>query len=133
MNRSIRHTAGHRAVLVLCLSAGLLLGTEAMAQQRSLTGSESSSDAYLQRQLRSLEQRDSGTSPESAAIQLERARRDLVGQSGGVAFTPEQARISRGLDSVQRDLQRQRLEPSTTQPLARPRGDALPSSTGDVH
>src|SRR3954465_4007686 len=123
MNRSIRHTAGHSAVLILCLSAGLLLGTEAMAQQRSLTGPESSSDAYLQRQLRSLEQRKNSNSPESAAIQLERARRDLVGQSGGVAFTPEQARISRGLNGVNRDLQRQRLEPSTTQPLARPRGD----------
>ena len=77
MNSSIRHPAGHRAVLMLGLSAGLLLGTEAMAQQRGLTGSESSSDAYLQRQLRSLEQHDSGNSPESAAIQLERARRDL--------------------------------------------------------
>ena len=52
MNSSIRHPAGHRVVLMLCLSAGLLLGTEAMALQRGLTGSENSSDAYLQRQLR---------------------------------------------------------------------------------
>ena len=90
MNSSIRHPAGHRAVLMLGLSAGLLLGTEAMAQQRSLTGSESSSDAYLQRQLRSLEQRDSGNSPESAAIQLERRGEEDLWPIWGI-----QARIYR--------------------------------------
>ena len=94
---------------VLGLGVALLLAGGAAAQQRSLTGSGGlAGDAYLQRQLRSLERRDGSVA--GASLQLQRARRDLVRQSGGVAFTPEQARINRGLDRVGRELQRRNLD-----------------------
>jgi hypothetical protein len=115
---------------VLGLGVALLLAGAAVAQQRSLTGSGGlAGDAYLQRQLRSLERRDGSVG--GASLQLQRARRDLVRQSGGVAFTPEQARINRGLDRVGRELQRRDLDASAAQPLARPRGDPLPSTIGE--
>ena len=78
------------------------------AQQRSLTGGRpapAGSDAYLQRQLRTLER--ATTSPGSAEILLRRTQRDLISQSRGVYLTPEQARIQRDLDRVGRDLQRE--------------------------
>jgi hypothetical protein len=117
---------------MLGLGAALLLASQPAAQQRSLTGSGSlAGDAYLERQLRSLEHRDAGSTGGDASLQLQRARRDLVRQSRGVAFTPEQARINRGLDRVGRNLQRQNLDATAVQPLARPRGDLLPSTVGE--
>ena len=49
-------------------------------------------DAYLQRQLRTLER--PGTSPDSAGILLRRTQRDLISQGRGVYLTPEQATFS---------------------------------------
>lgn len=118
-----------RRMWIPLLAAALLSGAVAQAQQgSSLTGrNNGAGDAYLQRQLRSLEGRDS-SSPDAAAMQLRRARRDLVQQSRGTAFTGEQARINRGLDRVGRELQQQELDSSTVQAPAQPRGERLPGT-----
>jgi hypothetical protein len=117
---------------VVALASAMAPAAELCAQQRSLTGTlpgAAGSDAYLQRQLRSLEA--GGTSLESMNIQLRRAQRDLITQSRGVAFTPEQARIDRGLDRVGRELHRQQINALTAQQPALPRGERLPGSIDD--
>jgi hypothetical protein len=104
----------------------------AMAQQNSLTGGRPApvgSDAYLQRQLRTIERARS--SPESAEILLRRTRRDLTGQSRGVFLTPEQARVQRDLDRIGRDLDRQGRAVDTAPAPARPRGERLPGTIED--
>jgi hypothetical protein len=131
---SSRFTGRVAGLTVLALAAGPLPCTDVAAQQGgSLTGARpgfTAGDAQLQRQLRSLERRGTG-SPASAAIQLRRAQRDLVGQSRGVALTPDQARIARGLDRVGRELRQDRGDAATLQPPARPRGERLPGSVDD--
>ena len=117
----------------LALALLVLEGAAADAQQRSLTGggpAPAGSDAYLQRQLRTLER--GGTSPNSAGILLRRTQRDLISQGRGVYLTPEQARIQRDLDRVGRDLQRERLSTATAQPPAQPRGERLPGTIDDA-
>lgn len=116
--------------LVLALS--VLHGTDALGQQRSLTGGRpapAGSDAYLQRQLRTLDR--STTSPGSADILLRRTQRDLVSQGRGVYLTPEQARVQRDLDRIGRDLQRGQIDAATGQPPAQPRGERLPGTIDD--
>ncbi|MFL5333456.1 MAG: hypothetical protein ACJ8H8_09820 [Geminicoccaceae bacterium] len=117
-----------RHLWILLLAAVLLSGAAGRAQQGSLTGrGNGANDAYLQRQLRSLESHDA-SSPEAAGMQLRRARRDLVVQSRGMAFTAEQARINRGLDRVGRELEQQQLDAATAQAPAKPRGERLPGT-----
>jgi hypothetical protein len=104
----------------------------AAAQQGSLTGGRpapAGSDAYLQRQLRTIERARS--SPESAEILLRRTQRDLTGQSRGVFLTPEQARVQRDLDRIGRDLDRQGRAADTAPAPARPRGERLPGTIAD--
>lgn len=122
-----------RLGLLLVLACLQIDGARAVAQQGSLTGSRpgpAGSDAYLQRQLRSLER--GGTSPESDAILLRRTQRDLNTQSRGVYLSPNQARIQRDLDRVGRDLRREQLDAATAQSPARPRGERLPGSIDDA-
>jgi hypothetical protein len=73
----------------------------AAAQERSLIDP---GEAQLQRQVRSLENRASGGP--GAELQLRRARQDLIRESRGVFFTPEEARIDRDLRRIGRDLRR---------------------------
>ena len=116
----------------LGLALSVLQGVDTWAQQHSLTGGRpapAGSDAYLQRQLRTLER--SATSPGSADILLRRTQRDLISQGRGVYLTPEQARVQRDLDRIGRDLQRQQVDAATTQPLAQPRGERLPGTIDD--
>ena len=80
--------------------SGMLLGTPAVAQDRSLIDP---GNAYLQRDLRSLERRNDGPSA-GAALQLQQTRRDLIRESRGVYFTQEQAQIFRGLNRVERGI-----------------------------
>ena len=115
------------------LAAALLVGFDAGAQQGSLTGGRpapAGSDAYLQRQLRTLER--STTSPSSADILLRRTQRDVISQGRGVYLTPEQARVQRDLDRVGRDLQSRRIDAATVQPPTRPRGERLPGTVDDT-
>jgi hypothetical protein len=117
--------------------AAALLGTVALigpvfAQQRSLIRP---SDAQLRRELRSLEGQAARAAP-AASQNLQRARRDLVSRSRGVALGPEAARVDRGLGQVGRDLQQRRPDttptptgPATTTslPASYQAGDPLPS------
>ena len=120
--------AAGRGVGTALLAAVLVWAADGQAQQGSLTGrGNGAGDAVLQRQLRSLEQGGAG-SPDAAAMQLRGARRSLLQQSRGTAFTPEQARISRGLDRVGRDLRQQELDAATAQAPARPLGERLPGT-----
>ena len=106
--------------------SGMLLGTPAVAQDRSLVDP---GNAYLQRELRSLERRTDGPSA-GAALQLQQTRRDLIRQSRGVYFTQEQAQIFRGLNRVEREL---RPEPfkDAGGPPALPHAPSLPTSLRD--
>lgn len=123
----MKDAAGHGVGTAL-LVAVLLWSAGAQAQQGSLTGrGNGAGDAVLQRQLRSLEQ-GGAASPDAAAMQLRGAQRSLLQQGRGTAFTPEQARISRGLDRVGRGLRQQELDAATAQPPARPRGERLPGT-----
>lgn len=126
-------TGGRRWLArMLAAAASVLASSEGLAQQSSLSGGRpapAGSDAYLQRQLRTLER--SASSPSSADILLRRAQRDIITQGRGIFLTPEQARIQRDLDRVGRDLQRQRLDAVTTQPPTRPRGERLPGTIAD--
>ncbi len=127
---SLRVQSGLGLLMVLALFQ--IDGARAVAQQPGLTGNRPGpvgSDAYLQRQLRTLER--GGTSPESAAILLRRTQRDLNTQSRGVYLSPNQARIQRDLDRVGRDLRREQLDAATAQPPVRPRGERLPGSIDD--
>lgn len=119
------------------LARGLQLGLSAawvaallvepgMAQQQGLSGAN---DAYMQRQLRSL-QGSVRSSPESTALQLQRARRDLIQQSRGVALTPEQARLNRGLDQIERQLRQERSSAVRVPPRPVTTDEPLPSSYG---
>ena len=117
----------------LALALSVLPVVDACAQQRSLSGTRLApvgSDAYLQRQLRTLER--SASSPGSADILLRRTQRDLTSRARGVYLTPEQARIQRDLDRVGRDLQHEQLDALTAQPLAQPRGERLPGTINDA-
>ena len=124
-----------RRALALALLA-LLAGAagDAWAQRGgSLTGGRpppAGSDAYLQRQLRTLDR--SRASPGSAEILLRRTQRDLVTQSRGVYLTPEQARVQRDLDRIERDRRDRSPGQATLQPPARPRGERLPGSIDDT-
>ena len=80
--------------------SGMLLGTPAVAQDRSLVDP---ANAYLQRDLRSLERRTDGPSA-GAALQLQQTRRELIRESRGVYFTREQAQIFRSLNRVEREV-----------------------------
>jgi hypothetical protein len=126
--------------LLAVLEAGLSCGP-AGAQERSLLDP---GEARLRRELRSLENRLE-TSPRGAGLQLDRARRDLIRQSRGVDFSPDEARIDRSLDRLGRELRRrERAAPRQTRPdlpragddlprsyADQPRGDGLPRSYGD--
>ena len=80
--------------------SGMLLGTPAVAQDRSLVDP---ANAYLQRDLRSLERRTDGPSA-GAALQLQQTRRELIRESRGVYFTREQAQIFRSLNRVEGEV-----------------------------
>jgi hypothetical protein len=128
--------------LLAILEAGLSC-RPAGAQERSLIDP---GEARLRRELRSLENRLE-TSPRGADVQLDRARRDLIRQSRGVDFSPDEARLDRSLDRLGRELRRrERVAPRPTRPDLRggdgggdlprsyadqPRGDGLPRSYGD--
>ncbi len=116
----------------LCAALVTLLATAVAAQQGSLTGGRqppAGSDAYLQRQLRTLERARS--SPGSADILLRRTQRDLNSQGRGVYLTPEQARVQRDLDRIGRDLQREDFDAGISQSPTRPRGERLPGTIDD--
>ncbi|MEK0082222.1 hypothetical protein [Benzoatithermus flavus] len=132
MSRAPPRLAPCAAVLAFLVSA---TGTPSpgVAQQDDLLDPGA---AQLQRELRSLQNR--GPSPGSG-MQLDRARRELLRQGGGVYFTPEQARINRELGRLRRDLE-QRAPPPAQKPPALPdeglprsygrnQDDALPSTT----
>ena len=89
------HQPARWSVLFLVLTVPA--GTDPVLAQQGLTPNR----RHLSRQLRSLYQ--ARTSPgANLTPQVQRARRDLVQRSGGVAFTPEQARIDRGLTQLGR-------------------------------
>jgi hypothetical protein len=115
---------GFRLGLSAVWAAALLAGPGA-AQQQGLTAN----DIYMQRQLRSLEG-SVRSSPDSAALQLQRARRDMIQQSRGVAFTPEQARLNRSLDQVGRQLRQERTSVVGVPPRPATTEEPLPSSYG---
>ena len=121
-----------RAQLVGVMAVLLLQSADLAAQSGSLTGTRpapAGSDAYLQRQLRTLER--GGTSPGSAQILLQRTQRDLTSRSRGVYLTPEQARVQRDLDRIERDM---RGSPSRTGvPAPLPLlGERLPGTIDDA-
>ena len=108
--------------------SGMLLGTPAVAQDRSLIDS---GNAYLQRELRSLERRTDGPSAGAALqLQLQQTRRDLIRQSRGVYFTQEQAQIFRGLNRVERELRPEPFKDAGGAP-ALPPAPSLPTSLRD--
>jgi hypothetical protein len=79
------------------------------------------------RELREIERR-AVTDPGAAARQAAATRRRLVGESGGVAFTPERARIDRELGRLES------APPAPDRPPAPPAADGgpeLPSSFSD--
>lgn len=108
------------------MAAGALLAGPSGAQQPNLTGAN---DAYMQRQLRSL-QGSVRSSPDAAALQLQRARRDLIQQNRGVVLTPEQTRLDRGLDQIGRQLQQQGSPTTGIPPRPATVRAPLPSSYG---
>jgi hypothetical protein len=122
-----------RQLAVWAVGVLLAMPTSLAAQQGSLTGARpppAGADAYLQRQLRTLER--GATSPESAEILLQRTQRDFTSRSRGVYLTPEQARAQRDLDRIERDLRGAPGRVATTPLPARPRGERLPGTIDDV-
>lgn len=123
----VRGWLGRGTWLALCMvGIGALSVDRAGAQQPDLTGAN---DAYMQRQLRSL-QGSVRSSPDAAALQLQRARRDLIQQNRGLVLTPEQARLNRGLDQVGRQLQQEGSPASRIPPRPATVREPLPSSYG---
>jgi hypothetical protein len=117
-DRYRRHGAGAAlAILVAAIPA-----SPASAQARDLTDPGA---AQLRRELRSLDNRID-TRPRGGGLQLDRARRELIRQGRGVAFTPEQARIDRELDRLEGELRRSEEEPRP-EPTSPPRSE-LPRS-----
>ena len=121
-----------RAPLIAAMAVLLLQPGDLAAQGGgSLTGTRpapAGSDAYLQRQLRTLER--GGTSSGSAQILLQRTQRDLTSRSRGVYLTPEQARVQRDLDRIERDMRDSPGQRGQV-PLA-PRGERLPGTIDDA-
>ncbi len=105
----------------------LLLVLVALPSAAQQSGSIKPNDAYMWRQLRSLEGQ-MRTSPDSAALQLQRTRRELLQQSHGGAFTPEQLRINRDLDRIGRELQQERTRAGNVPSRPDTRSEPLPSS-----
>ncbi|MGE3293767.1 MAG: hypothetical protein AB7I59_26655 [Geminicoccaceae bacterium] len=87
-------------------------------------------DAYLQRQVRALDANQRGGSLSSS--QLRQSQRDLITQSKGVDFTPEQGRIQRDLDRIQQQRSWQATTGKQSQPPALPQGERLPGTVGDM-
>jgi hypothetical protein len=120
-----------RGSMLLALLAILEAGIScrpAGAQERSLLDP---GEARLRRELRSLDNRIE-TSPRGAGLQLDRARRDLIRQSRGVEFSPDEARIDRSLDRLGRELRRrERVAPRQARPDLPRAGDDLPRSYAD--
>jgi hypothetical protein len=71
--------------------------------------------------------------PDSAAVELGRARRDLYSRSRGVYLNNQEADVERRLDQAGRELTRQRQEPPAPATGARTgeRDGALPSTYGE--
>lgn len=118
---------GARAFLYLGVGLLALLQTTPARAQDLLIDPGA---AHLRRDMRQLQQQ-LRTSPESVQGEINRVRRNLIRESRGVYFTPEQARINRGLNQLESEVARQRLEEEPPSPLVPPRGDDLPSSYGD--
>ena len=107
--------------------SGMLLGTPAVAQDRSLVDP---ANAYLQRDLRSLERRTDGPSA-GDALQLQQTRRELIRESRGVYFTREQAQIFRSLNRVEGEVRPpETFKDETETPAALP-APSLPTSLRD--
>ena len=124
-------SARARLVVALASAHAFLVATGTAAQQSgSFAGRPppAGGDAYLQRQVRTLER--AGSAPGSAIL-LRRAERDLIGQSRGVFLSPEQARVRRDLDRIGREQQPARLSAEGGPAPALPRGDRLPGSVVD--
>jgi hypothetical protein len=114
------------AVVFLLAGLSALATGGVSAQQRSLIDPDT---AQLRRELRSIEGRLE-SSPRSARIQLNRARRALIREGRGVSFTPEQGRIARDLDRLGRELRQVEREPRR-EPRDRPIENNLPRSYDD--
>lgn len=87
-------------------------------------------DAYLQRQIRALDANQRGGSLSSG--QLRQTQRDLITQSKGVNFTPEQGRIQSDLDRIQQQRSWQATAGARSRPPILPRGDRLPGTIDDA-
>ena len=107
--------------LMFTVAAGI---DPVLAQQQGLTPN----DVNLSRQLRSLEYQARTSPGANLTPQVQRARRDLVQRSGGVAFTPEQARIDRGLTQLGRQVQQERSSAIGVPAGPARRVEPLPSS-----
>lgn len=130
MNGNWRLAVGLRVGLMLAIAFALGLPGSARAQ----TGRGSDlftlggigGDAYLQRQVRALDANQRGGSLSSG--QLRQTQRDLITQSKGVNFTPEQGRIQSDLDRIQQQRSWQATTGARSRPPVLPRGDRLPGT-----
>jgi hypothetical protein len=121
--RSLARRSGWRRIVGALLGMAVLV-EPAVGQERSLIRP---GDAQLRRELRSLQGQAARAAP-GTALNLQRARRDVISRSRGVALSPEAARIDRGLDQVGRDLQRRRLDDLAVPPGPVVTTTPLPSS-----
>lgn len=85
-------------------------------------------NAYLQRQVRALDA--DLRAGNVSSYRLQRIQRDLISRSGGVALTPEQARIQRDLDRIDSNMTRQPVA-GTPPAVPVPRGQRLPGTIDD--
>lgn len=121
-----------RTRMIAVAMAALAVIAPASAQSSLGTGGYgrggAASNAYLQRQIRALDadQRAGGV----PSYRLQRTQRELISRSGGVALTPEQARLQRDLDRIGSNLTRQ---PTAAPPsvVRVPRGERLPGTIDD--
>jgi hypothetical protein len=86
-------------------------------------------DAYLQRQIRSLDADQRAGSLSTGRIG--QTQRDLITQSKGVNLTPAQSRIQGDLDRIRQEQSWQATTPNRAQPPPRPRGERLPGTIDD--
>ncbi|MFO1075103.1 MAG: hypothetical protein U1E17_20895 [Geminicoccaceae bacterium] len=113
------------ALLALVL---LLPALPAAAQQDGLM---SPADAQLQRQVRSLDNRMTGSM--GADIELRAAQQAFQAQTGRAVLTPQQLQTQRDLDRVGRDLRQRPVGAAGGQQSAVRSAAPLPHSYGDPH
>ncbi len=119
--------------LAAIVSVGIGVTERAQAQNGrgfgTFTPGGIGADAYLQRQIRSLDADQRAGS--LSAGRIGQTQRDLITRSKGVNLTPAQSRIQGDLDRIRQEQSWQATAPNRAQPPSRPRSERLPGTIDD--